>query len=196
MIFRVLIGRMYPGRFPLSLTWIKEPFPEYIRLKDHAMDVVTLLEQSEFFRAVSASSRRAVASICIPKVLHRREVLFVEGEKGHAMFLVAQGTIQLFKSSEKGREVIIKLVKPGELFGEVVLYEEDRFPVSASALTPAHVFLLPRKQFDCLLEEEGFRRDFIAMLLSKQRYLTEQIFRLSALDVEERFFHFLRDHYG
>jgi CRP-like cAMP-binding protein len=34
------------------------------------------------------------------------------------------------------------------------------------------------------------------MLLSKQRYLAEQIFRLSALDVEQRFFHFLREQYG
>ena len=160
------------------------------------MDVVKLLEQSEFFRAVSPASRRAIASICIPKTLRRREMLFVEGEKGHSMYLVAQGTVQLFKTSEEGREVVIKLVRSGEIFGEVVLYEQDCFPVSASALTAAHLFLLPRKQFDCLLEEEGFRRDFIAMLLSKQRYLTEQIFRLSALDVEQRFFHFLRDQYG
>jgi CRP-like cAMP-binding protein len=58
------------------------------------------------------------------------------------------------------------------------------------------VFLLPKKQFDCLLQEQAFRRDFIAMLLSKQRYLAERIFRLSALDVEQRFFHFLREHYG
>ena len=34
------------------------------------------------------------------------------------------------------------------------------------------------------------------MLLAKQRYLADQIFRLSALDVEQRFFHFLRDQYG
>jgi CRP-like cAMP-binding protein len=68
--------------------------------------------------------------------------------------------------------------------------------VSACSLTPAEVFLLPRRQFHCLLVEESFRRDFIAMLLGKQRYLADQIFRLSAMDVEQRFFHFLRDHYG
>jgi CRP-like cAMP-binding protein len=109
---------------------------------------------------------------------------------------MAQGAVQLFKTSPEGKEVVIKLVRAGEIFGEVVLFEEDRFPVSACALTPSQVFLLPRKQFDCLLEDEGFRRDFVAMLLAKQRYLADQIFRLSAFDVEQRFFHFLRDQYG
>ena len=160
------------------------------------MDITELLKQSDFFNSISASSRAAVAAICIPKVLQKREMLFMEGEKGQAMFLMAQGAVQLFKTSAEGKEVVIKLVRAGEIFGEAVLFEQELYPVSACALTPAEVFLLPRRQFDCLLEEEGFRRDFIGMLLAKQRYLADQIFRLSALDVEQRFFHFLREQYG
>ena len=160
------------------------------------MDIQALLEQSDFFRTISASGRGAIAAICIPKVLRRREMLFMEGDQGHSMFLMAQGAVQLFKTSAAGKEVVIKLVRPGEIFGEVVIFEQELFPVSACALTPAQVFLLPKRQFDCLLEGEGFRREFIAMLLAKQRYLADQIFRLSALDVEQRFFHFLRDQYG
>lgn len=160
------------------------------------MDALSLLAQSEFFRSISPAGRRAIAAICIPRMLRKREMLFMEGETGHSMFLMAQGAVQLFKTSSEGKEVVIKLVRAGEIFGEVVLFEQDRFPVSACALTPAQVFLLPKKQFDCLLEQEDFRRDFVAMLLAKQRYLSDQIFRLSALDVEQRFFHFLRDQYG
>ena len=160
------------------------------------MDITELLQQSDFFKSISASARRAVAGICIPKVLRKREMLFMEGDTGHSMFLMAQGAVQLFKTSPDGKEVVIKLVRAGEIFGEAILFERDVFPVSACALTPAEVFLLPRRQFDGLLEEEGFRRDFIGMLLAKQRYLADQIFRLSALDVEQRFFHFLREQYG
>lgn len=160
------------------------------------MDVHELLDTSDFFRSLSPAGRRAVAEICVPRALQKREMLFLEGEKGHAMFLQAEGVVQLFKTSPEGKEVVIKLVRPGEAFAEVILFEQDAYPVSACALTPASVFLLPKKQLDCLLVEEGFRRDFIAMLLSRQRWLAGQIFRLSALDVEQRFFHFLRDQYG
>jgi CRP/FNR family transcriptional regulator len=160
------------------------------------MDILILLEQSDFFRALSPARRRAVAAICIPKTLRKREMLFLEGETGHSMYLMAQGAVQLFKTSADGKEVVIKLVRPGEIFGEVVLFQQDRFPVSACALTAAEVFLLPKRQFDLLLDEEEFRREFIGMLLAKQRFLAEQIFRLSALDVEQRFYHFLREQYG
>ena len=55
------------------------------------MDILSLLEQSDFFRALSAARRRAVAAICIPKTLRKREMLFLEGETGHSMYLMAQG---------------------------------------------------------------------------------------------------------
>ena len=160
------------------------------------MDIQGVLEQSDFFRSLPAAQRRAVGAICIPKTMRRREMLFLEGETGHSMFLMAQGVVQLFKTSPDGKEVVIKLVRPGEIFGEVVLFQRDHYPVSACALTAAQVFLLPKRQFDLLLDEGEFRREFIGMLLEKQRFLAEQIFRLSALDVEQRFFHFLREQYG
>jgi CRP-like cAMP-binding protein len=160
------------------------------------MDIRALLDRSEFFRAASPASKKAIVSICVPRVLARRETLFMEGDTGHSMFLLAQGRIQVFKTSPDGKEVVIKILGPAEIFGETVLFERDTFPASARALTPVQVYMLPKKQFHCLLVEEGFRNDFIAMLLAKQRYLAEQIFRLSALDVEQRFFHFLRDSFG
>ncbi len=174
----------------------REPPLCIVKAQAAAVDAMRLLDSSDFFRTMPEVSKRAIAAICIPRVMGKRETLFREGEKGHSMYLLAQGAVQLFKTSPEGKEVVIKLVKPGEIFGEVVLFETDHYPVSACSLTPAEVFLLPRRQFNCLLVEESFRRDFIGMLLAKQRYLADQIFRLSAMDVEHRLFHFLRDHYG
>ena len=48
----------------------------------------------------------------------------------------------------------------------------------------------PKIQIDCLLMEETFRCDFIAMLMRKQRYLAERILYLTAHEVEDRFFSF------
>jgi CRP/FNR family transcriptional regulator len=155
-----------------------------------------IIDGSPFFSSLSTSSKLQLAGICIPKVLAKREMLFSEGDRGSAMYVLAQGTIQLFRTSEDGREVVIRLMKPGELFAEVVLFEREDYPVSAIALIPSEVFLLPKRQFLCLLEQPAFRQDFIANLLAKQRYLAERVYQLAALDVERRFFAFLRAHWG
>jgi CRP-like cAMP-binding protein len=160
------------------------------------VDPLRLLQASEFFRGISPKSLRALAAACIPKRLTKRQVLFLEGQDGDSMYILAEGSVQLFKTSEDGREVVIRTLKPGEIFGEVVLFEQGRYPVGAVALQAGLVLRLTRLQVDCLLVDEEFRRDFVAMLMRKQRYLAERILYLSTRDVEERFFDFLEEQFG
>lgn len=160
------------------------------------MNITTLLNNTSFFNGLSEQHREELSSISSAKKLKKREYLFHEGEKGSSMFLLLDGNIQLHKNTEDGREVVIRMVKPGELFAEVVLFEKDRFPVSARAVTHAEVLLFPKAGIDRLLAEKSFRNDFIALLMAKQRYLTERIQELTTKDVEYRFFTFLRAQYG
>ena len=130
------------------------------------------------------------------KYLKKRDILFTEGQKGHLVYLLAKGNIQLTKNSINGKEVVIKIISPGEIFGEVIIFEKDSYPVNATAVQDSLLYLLPKHQISCLFEKESFRNDFIRMLIKKQRYLAEKIFYLSAYDVEERLFKFLAEHYG
>ncbi len=160
------------------------------------MDTTRLLILSQFFDELSPGSIKKLAEICVPREIGKKETLFHEGQSGHAMFLLVSGDIQLYKSSSEGKEIVVKSVKPGEVFGEVILFEQNEYPVSARALVSSTVLLLPKQQMLCLLTEEGFRNDFIRMLMRKQRYLTERILYLTAYELEERFFRYLADQYG
>ncbi len=160
------------------------------------MDIEKILLQSEFFNEISVTGRKSLAHISLVKKLLKKEILFLEGDHGHSLFLCVIGNIQLYKNSGDGKEIVIKIIKPGELFGEVVVFEQDNYPVTARALSNSTVLMIPKFQFDFLLEEPGFRNDFIGMLMIKQRYLANQIKYLSMHDVEERFFGFIKEQYG
>ena len=160
------------------------------------MDIRTYISRTAFFRELSAGHRDELSGICHLKSVSKRSYLFHEGEKGSDMFLLVDGHIQLHKNTEDGREVVIRVIKPGEVFAEVVLFEKERYPVSARAVTRADVLVFPREGIHRLLKEEGFRNDFIALLMAKQRYLADRIQELTTQDVEHRFFAFLRTQYG
>ena len=160
------------------------------------VEPLALLQTSEFFRGISPQSLLALAAACIPKRVSRRQVLFTEGQEGDSLYILAEGSVQLFKTSADGREVVIGTLKSGDIFGEVVLFEQNRYPVGAMALEAGLVLRLTRLQVECLLVDETFRRDFIAMLMRKQRYLAERILYLTTRDVEDRFFDFLAEQYG
>lgn len=156
-------------------------------------DPIPVLLESDLFRTLSPLHRKQVAEICLDRPLKKRDILFHEGDKGRAVYLCARGTVQLYKTSEDGQIVVIKVVRRGELFAEVVLFEQDTYPVSASALEDSLVYMMPAAQFDCLLQDSDFRKDFLANLMGKLRYLAKQVQNLTVMDTEARLFRFLED---
>lgn len=160
------------------------------------MNIEPYINQSPFFKGLSEEHHRELAAIGSVKSVKKRDYLFHEGEQGSSMFLLVGGNMQLHKNTEDGREVVIRMLQPGDVFAEVVLFEKERYPVSARAVTSADVLVFPKEGIHRLLAEEGFRNDFIALLMAKQRYLAERIQELTTKDVEHRLFTFLRSQYG
>jgi CRP-like cAMP-binding protein len=160
------------------------------------MDIYRILDQARFFEGISRSSKEALSKFCMPSERPKQTVLFREGEPGEAVFLLARGRISLHKLSPDGHETVIKVIKPGEAFAEVTLFEQKRYPVTAVALTDILVFKLLRRDLLDLLRQEDFRNDFIAMLLRKQRYLADKIQQMTSQDVEQRLRAFLLEQYG
>jgi len=154
------------------------------------------LSEHGFFASLSAASLRRLAEICILKKAKKREVLFLEGSEGGLFYLLLAGRVQLYRLSEDGNEIPIKVIVPGEVFAEVIAFEEPRYPVCAVTITECELIAVPAVQFSCLLESEAFRNDFIGMLMKKQRYLTDRIMYLASGDAEGRFFRFLLEQYG
>ncbi|MFA7257215.1 MAG: Crp/Fnr family transcriptional regulator [Kiritimatiellales bacterium] len=159
-------------------------------------DPTQLIRNAKFFSGLSEAACTRLSELSRRRTVEKRDLLFMEGSEGKAVYLLTSGSIQLVKTNVDGKETVIKTVKEGELFAEVILFEKSKFPVTAIACTEAEVIELPRSGFLKLLNEEEFRNDFMAMLMHKQRYLAERIQQLTSMDVEARFIEFLRDHYG
>jgi CRP/FNR family transcriptional regulator, dissimilatory nitrate respiration regulator len=160
------------------------------------MDIYMILDRARFFEGISKSSKEALAKYCLPIERPKQTILFREGDSGEAMFLLARGRISIHKLSPEGAETVIKVLKPGEVFAEVTLFEKKFYPVTAVSLTDVLVFKLLRRDLLDLLRQEDFRNDFIAMLLRKQRYLADKIQQLTSQDVAQRLRTFLLEQYG
>jgi CRP/FNR family transcriptional regulator len=160
------------------------------------MDVQILLRQNSLFKGLSDNNQKMLGRVCVLRTVRKKELLFHEGEKGDALYILSSGSIQLVKTSACGREVVVKTVEPGEAFAEVILFELDRYPVTAVALKKSVVYRILKLDIIGFLADPSFRKDFIAMLMRKMRYLADRILFLSAFDVEQRFFSFFEDQYG
>jgi len=163
---------------------------------DGFMELRDLLRKTDLFRGMSEDALTRLLSKGRTRRFEQGDILFTEGLKGSEFFLVIEGDVRLYKTSPDGQEVSLRIIRPGEIFAEVVLFENTTYPVSSVAISPGSVFCIDRSSFTGLLDEREFRNEFIALLMKKQRYLAERILYLTSYDVEERFFHFLMERYG
>ncbi len=160
------------------------------------MDLLEIFTGSDFFGDLD---RRVQAEIFRHGRLEKykaNRIIFLEGQPGSTFFLLISGVVRLYKTSADARETTVKLVKPGEIFAETVLFEKDTYPVNAETASETELFVLEKGIFHSMLDDRNFRNEFIAALMRKQRYLTERILYLTAYDVETRFFKFLEERYG
>jgi CRP/FNR family transcriptional regulator len=148
------------------------------------------------FPSLSGESLAMIARHCRLVQYPKNGVLFLEGDTGRSFFFLSDGMVKIYKTSPAGQDTVLRLQGPGSIFAEVILFERDVYPVSASAMVPSLVVHIPRDHFLKLLDEPRFRNEFISTLMNKQRYLMDRIVYLTSFDVEERFFRFLIEHYG
>jgi CRP-like cAMP-binding protein len=72
--------------------------------------------------------------------VHRGQVLFLEGEASDSVWAVAQGNVHIIKSGPEGREIVLEVIAPGELFGAIVAIDERPYPASAVAAEDGYVW--------------------------------------------------------
>jgi CRP/FNR family transcriptional regulator, cyclic AMP receptor protein len=71
--------------------------------------------------------------------LPRGESLFAEGDPGDRLYLIVDGKIKLGATSGDGRETLLAILGPGEMFGELSLFDPGPRTATATALTDAHL---------------------------------------------------------
>ena len=82
------------------------------------------------------ASRTLLASM-VPLHVGRGEVLFHEGEPGDRLYVIRSGKIKLGRRSTDGRENLLAIMGPGQMFGELSLFDPGPRSATVTAVTDA-----------------------------------------------------------
>jgi CRP/FNR family transcriptional regulator, cyclic AMP receptor protein len=102
-------------------------------------DVEDVLRETPLFEALSEEDASALRSGIIDVHLDRGERLFTEGDTGDKLYIILTGKIKLTKAAPDGRENLLSVHGPGEMFGELSLFDPIPRTSSATAVTSAHL---------------------------------------------------------
>ncbi len=102
--------------------------------------------QSPLFAALDAEGAAALRASLAESHFSKGEVLFSEGEPGDRMYVIVDGKVKLGQTSGDGRESLLSILGPGEMFGELSLFDPGLRTSTATALTDAIVLGLGNEQ--------------------------------------------------
>lgn len=102
--------------------------------------------QSPLFSALDPEGAAALRASLIPRDVAKGEVLFQEGQPGDHMYVIVEGKVKLGQTSVDGRESLLGVLGPGEMFGELSLFDPGMRTSTATSLTDSIVLALGHDQ--------------------------------------------------
>ncbi len=106
---------------------------------DHVDDV---LRRAPLFEALDDDSAAALQAGVTVVELARAERLFEEGASGNQLYVILDGKIKLTRAAADGRENLLSVLGPGEMFGELSLFDPRPRTASATAVTDSRLAAL------------------------------------------------------
>lgn len=103
----------------------------------------SLIASADLFADLDDGEMAPIAAASELRQLRRGDVLFLEGDEPHDLYIVVGGRIAISNRSPDGRESVVALMEPGDLFGEMPLFDKRGRSAGARALEPSEVVIVP-----------------------------------------------------
>jgi CRP-like cAMP-binding protein len=152
-----------------------------------ASAIADYLGHSPLFAPLSMKERLDLSSRMRPRRFGRNEVVFHKDDPATHCYLIAAGTVKISAQEEGGHEVVIALVRGGELVGELALFDQEPRSATVTALTETTAFALAAKDFtDTLQRNPAAMHQLLVVLAQRIRRSTGHIEDLVFLDLPGR----------
>lgn len=155
------------------------------RVVDRGFDVV--VQQAPLFSGLSPEDTRALVKSMDETHLPRGEVLFHEGDSGDRVYVVIEGKVKLGRHAVDGRENLLAILGPGQMFGELSLFDPGPRSATVTAVTDTVLLELSQERLLAWLDgRPDVARGLLAQLAGRLRRANDIVADLVFSDVPGR----------
>lgn len=147
------------------------------------MEIIRQISQIQLFKGLGEEELGELAMILVDQEMKRNQPIFSEGEKATGLYIVASGSVKIYKLSFDGKEQILHILGAGEPFAEVAVFAGTTYPASAITMEKSRIFFIPRQAFLELIA--GYPSVAMAMLATLSLRLRQFAGMIEALSLKE-----------
>ena len=129
---------------------------------------LTYLRRIPIFEELASADLQMIDQVTTERRIARNQPVFHEGEPGDGFHFIRDGRVKIVKQSADGREHILNILGPGDVFAEVLLFNEAPYPASAIAVEDALVGVTRNRDLEALLASHPQLAIHVIRVMSKK----------------------------
>ena len=149
--------------------------------------LLNLLKKIPIFENLSEDELTKIGETASETSFSKNEVIFLESDEGDSLFVIKNGKVKISRQNEEGKEVILAILKDGDFFGEMSIFDGHSRSATVTAIDESEVIIIRRDDFMNIIENDPMIS--ISLLREMTRRLRKadtQIKRLSLLKAKDR----------
>ena len=158
---------------------------------------VAFLKSISYFSRLNRDELGLVQKLVFERKVERGDTVVFEGEPPEDLYFVGSGVMKMFRTSVDGKEQVLKIVRPGESFNDVSIFDGSPNLASVQAMGPATVYGISKPDFHTLLQNQPqLTLNVVNVLAAQLRHLVLLVDELSFKPVIGRLAKILLEYAG
>lgn len=146
-----------------------------------------VLARAGIFQGVSPTAVAALVRQLQPVSFSRGQVIFVEGEPGETMFIITSGKVKIGRKTADGRESLITLMGPSDIFGELAIFDPGPRTSTVTSLTEVQAVTMDRAALRAwIADQPEIAEQLLRVLARRLRRTNDNLSDLIFTDVPGR----------
>ncbi|MEH6954462.1 Crp/Fnr family transcriptional regulator [Neobacillus drentensis] len=114
-------------------------------------DILKRLSEVPLFKELSEAEMEPIIRIAQLRFYKHKMYAFMQGDPLNQIYFIHSGRIKIFKTDFSGREQIISIFEPGDLFPLSGFFRRETFPASAEVFEDSQLIVIPLDKFEEIL---------------------------------------------
>jgi len=152
-----------------------------------AEETAALLGRVPVFEALRPEDLVRVADVAVPRDFRGGEVVFREGDDSDTCYVVRSGHARAVREHADGRQITLATFGPGDFFGELAMFDDERRSATVEAVDALDVLGIPGVDMRALLSRHPEIAVKLVIALGRRlRAANERLARQSFQTVQSR----------
>ncbi len=150
-------------------------------------DVVELLGRVPVFSTLERADLERIAEVAVPRTFNPGQAVFREGDSSDTCYVVSEGHARAIRSHPDGRTITLAGFGPGDIFGELAMFEDERRSATVEAIdTTSVIGVLGPDMRRLMIEHPEISTRLVIALGRRLRESNERLSRQSFQTVQSR----------